>query len=80
MNTKHIIVSSPGFAAGGIERWGLGVIQKIVHSVQQFRQAYRRHRDYRHLETLPDFLLEDIGLTRAEVNAAVKRNRFLNLD
>jgi uncharacterized protein YjiS (DUF1127 family) len=33
--------------------------------------AYRRRRDHRHLGTLPDHLLKDIGISRGEIDAAV---------
>ena len=34
------------------------------------RSRFRRQRDYRRLLELPDYLLDDVGLTRAEISAA----------
>ncbi|MAQ85387.1 DUF1127 domain-containing protein [Psychromarinibacter halotolerans] len=36
---------------------------------------FRSRRDYQRLEALPDYLLDDVGLTRADV-AAASRLRF----
>jgi uncharacterized protein YjiS (DUF1127 family) len=33
----------------------------------------RLWRDYRRLQELSDYLLDDVGLTRAEINAASRR-------
>lgn len=35
-----------------------------------FADYRRRHRDYARLQEMPDSLLEDIGLTRGQINAA----------
>jgi hypothetical protein len=32
--------------------------------------------DYRYLQDLPDYLLDDIGLTRSEVDTASQRHLF----
>jgi len=36
----------------------------------------RRRRDYRRLAELPDYLLQDIGVTRAQVHAELRRRLF----
>lgn len=36
-------------------------------------RQYRRHQaQYRHLEELPDYLLEDVGLTRSDIRRACR--------
>lgn len=44
-----------------------GPLQRLVTEFADYR---RRQRDYRHLQELPDALLEDIGLSRGQINAA----------
>jgi len=39
----------------------------------RIRRALKLRRDYRHLENLPDYLLDDIGITRADLRAAHRR-------
>ncbi|MFZ3584447.1 DUF1127 domain-containing protein [Loktanella sp. DJP18] len=38
-----------------------GFIKSLIHLNDTWRQS-------RHIETLPDYLLEDIGLTRGDLN------------
>ena len=46
---------------------GSGLLSGLAEAIG----AYRRHaRDYRHLQKLPDYLLDDVGLTRADVCAS----------
>lgn len=40
--------------------------------VRGMRHHYRCQRDYRYLQELPDYLLDDIGLTRSEVKATTR--------
>ena len=40
------------------------------------RDYWRRQEDYRTLMELPDYLLEDIGLDRGRVAAALKQRLF----
>ena len=47
-----------------------GTVQRIARSV---RQHLRNRRDYRHLQELPDYILDDIGLTRGDVRSAARR-------
>ncbi|WP_417408934.1 DUF1127 domain-containing protein [Hoeflea sp.] len=51
----------------------VGTIQRIARSVCQH---LRNRRDYRHLQELPDYMLDDIGLTRADVRSAARRLPF----
>lgn len=76
MNTKHIVVCSPSFAATGIERFTVSLLRSLDRSIQRCAEAYRRHQQYKHLEDLPDYLLKDIGVSRWEVREAVRRNTF----
>jgi uncharacterized protein YjiS (DUF1127 family) len=47
-------------------------IARLTTSLLRFFQ-YRGH--YKTLETLPDYLLRDIGLTRADIARASQENR-----
>ncbi len=51
----------------------VGMIQRIARSV---RQHFRNRRDYRYLQELPDYMLDDIGLTRGDVRSAARRLPF----
>ena len=42
-----------------------------VAALAALRRAYGRRRDRRHLDSLPDHLLKDIGFSRSEIDAAV---------
>ncbi|NKX44630.1 DUF1127 domain-containing protein [Roseicyclus persicicus] len=44
------------------------------HILALLRRA-RHVRDYRHLDGLPDYLLSDVGFTRAEVRRLAGRTR-----
>ena len=48
-------------------------IERIARSV---RQHLRNRRDYRHLLELPDYMLDDIGLTRADIRSVARRLPF----
>jgi uncharacterized protein YjiS (DUF1127 family) len=43
----------------------------VAAAFADLARAYRRRRDRRHLDTLPDHLLKDIGISRGEIDAAV---------
>lgn len=43
------------------------LVSLLRRAAKHVRQYLRTRRDRRHLESLPDYLLEDIGLTRADV-------------
>jgi uncharacterized protein YjiS (DUF1127 family) len=42
----------------------------LVRSVGEYLRLWR---DYRRLDELPDYLLDDLGLTRADIAAAPRR-------
>jgi|GEM_PF-5656474 len=44
--------------------------------VRALREHFRRQRDFRRLLKLPDYLLDDAGLTRAQVIEEMKRRPF----
>jgi uncharacterized protein YjiS (DUF1127 family) len=46
---------------------------RIARSLWEF---HRRRRDYRTLLTMPDYLLEDVGVTREQVIAEMKARLF----
>jgi uncharacterized protein YjiS (DUF1127 family) len=50
-----------------------GSLHRIATSVRRY---FRYRRDYKHLQQLPDRLLEDIGLTRADVHRAMRSLKF----
>jgi len=43
----------------------------IASALAALRRAYGRRRDRRHLDSLPNHLLKDIGISRDEIDAAV---------
>jgi uncharacterized protein YjiS (DUF1127 family) len=55
--------------------------ERILISARQWRFAstllarllrrWRHRRDRRHLETMPDFMLKDIGISRSEIDYVV---------
>lgn len=47
----------------------LAVLEHLVH-------VYRSRRDAEHLATLGDYLLKDIGITRNDIDAVVRRGRL----
>jgi uncharacterized protein YjiS (DUF1127 family) len=60
-------------ASGRVMARAIGTIQRIARSV---RQHLRYRRDYRYLQELPDYMLDDIGLTRGDVPSAARRLPF----
>ena len=48
-------------------------LRGIVRSVLNY---CRHQNDYRALMDMPDYLLEDIGVARADVTAAMRRHAF----
>lgn len=60
-------------ASGRVTARTVGMIQRIAQSV---RQHLRNRRDYRYLQELPDYMLDDIGLTRGDVRSAARRLPF----
>lgn len=60
-------------ASGRVTARAVGTIQRIARLV---RQSLRSRRDYRHLQELPDYMLDDTGLTRGDVQSAARRLPF----
>lgn len=50
-----------------------GALHRIATLVGQY---FRYRRDYKQVQKLPDHLLKDIGLTRADIYRAMKPLRF----
>ncbi|WP_340119391.1 DUF1127 domain-containing protein [Pelagibius sp. 7325] len=59
----------------GLQAGALGV-PSLAGFFLALRDHWRRQEDYRTLMDLPDNLLEDIGLDRARVAAALKQRLF----
>lgn len=53
--------------------WSRGFSAPARLIARWFKDYLRRRRDQRKLEALPDYLLEDVGLCRADL----KRSRWL---
>jgi uncharacterized protein YjiS (DUF1127 family) len=60
-------------ANGRVTARAIGTIQRIARSV---RQHLRSRRDYRYLQELPDYMLDDIGLTRGDIRSAARHLPF----
>ncbi len=60
-------------ASAHVTARAVGMFQRIARSV---RKHIRNRRDYRHLQELPDYMLDDIGLTRGDVQRAARRLPF----
>jgi uncharacterized protein YjiS (DUF1127 family) len=60
-------------ASGRVTARAVGTIQRIARLV---RQHLRNRRDYRYLQDLPDYMLDDIGLTRGDVRRTARRLPF----
>lgn len=48
----------------------------LMHAVPGLWEHLRRRRDYRRLEDLPGYLLDDIGLTREQIIRATRSRPF----
>lgn len=46
------------------------------HPVQRLANRLRARRDYKRLEDMPDRLLADVGLTRAQIRHELSRTLF----
>jgi uncharacterized protein YjiS (DUF1127 family) len=53
-----------------------GVVARICAVLEHLAHAYRSHRDAQHLASLNDYLLKDMGITRTDVDVAVRRGRY----
>ena len=48
----------------------------LLHALPDLRQNFRRQREYKRLRDMPDYLLEDIGLTREQVIRVTRLHPF----
>lgn len=48
----------------------------LLHAIPGLSEHLRRQRDFRRLRELPDYLLDDIGLTRRQVFGPKRPRRF----
>ena len=51
-------------------------IARIFAFVEHLVHAYRSRRDAEHLAALNDYLLKDMGITRNDIDAVVRRGRY----
>jgi uncharacterized protein YjiS (DUF1127 family) len=74
MVTAHHEVAATRPLGRSIARTGLaGVVARIVaRTVTALAEELRIRRDMRQLRAMDDHMLEDIGLTRADVGSAVR--------
>lgn len=72
MNTAQIYATDIRVAP----RFGTGFRNLLATLASRLRERSRRQRDYEHLLELPDYLLEDIGLSRRLVIEGKRRRRF----
>jgi uncharacterized protein YjiS (DUF1127 family) len=73
MSTRLITAAHELVAEDGEQRAGNPRTRYPLDIVRGIFEHHRRQRDYRRLLEMPDYLLEDIGLTRAQVIAAMQR-------
>jgi len=66
--TPQFTTASPANQNAGVTA-SFDVPRVLKRAVQAVSRRLRRRRDRAHLSELPDYLLEDIGLTRADVPA-----------
>jgi uncharacterized protein YjiS (DUF1127 family) len=50
--------------------------QRPISLFRRLAIVMRHKRDYRKLQDLPDYLLDDVGLTRSDIKAASKTRLF----
>ncbi len=50
--------------------------QRPIGLFRRLANVLRHKRDYRKLQDLPDYLLDDVGLTRSDIKAASKTRLF----
>jgi uncharacterized protein YjiS (DUF1127 family) len=76
MSFSQVATAHGGLGLGRERNSGyLGALHpaSLVRSLQEHR---RHQRECRHLLELPDYLLDDIGLTRREITEAMRRRLF----
>ncbi|MEQ9490062.1 MAG: DUF1127 domain-containing protein [Alphaproteobacteria bacterium] len=75
MSFSHTTTAGNGRALTAAQTFGTfaATAQTLIRSIRTYLQ---NRRDYRHVLDLPDYLLKDIGVTRAEVKAAIRPSLF----
>ena len=53
-----------------------GVVARILVVLERVVDAFRSRREAEHLASLGDYLLKDIGITRNDIDAVVRRGRL----
>lgn len=62
--------------AGFWERLGSSFLALPSRVIEKIRVHVRNRRDYQSLLEMPDYLLDDVGLTRDEIRAERKQSFF----
>ncbi|HJU76570.1 MAG TPA: DUF1127 domain-containing protein [Sphingomicrobium sp.] len=57
-------------------RHGPGMVAQIFAVLKHLSGACRSRRDAEHLASLNDYLLKDMGITRNDIDAVVRRGRL----
>jgi uncharacterized protein YjiS (DUF1127 family) len=57
-------------------RQGQLAMARIFAFIEHLVHAYRSRRDAEHLAGLNDYLLKDMGITRTDIDAVVRRGRY----
>jgi uncharacterized protein YjiS (DUF1127 family) len=66
--------SAPG--ARSIDRVRHSVLDLVRHLAEAVRREFRLRHDLAMLQSLDDTMLHDIGLSRSEIEGAVRHGRF----
>ncbi|XDA97027.1 DUF1127 domain-containing protein [Sulfitobacter sp. LCG007] len=53
-----------------------GAASRLYAFWQALREWHRRRQDYARLQELPGYLLDDVGLTHWQIEAAKRNNRL----
>lgn len=69
MYADHSIYGVAGYHAVLRRRDGDRLTGLLIGAYRAVRDRFRRDSDYQRLLDMPDYLLDDIGLTRAQIRA-----------
>ncbi len=72
---RHLAAVDPSFGSHHAQQIGLASMHYVGNIVKGFQRYFRIRRARRALAQLPDHALKDIGIGRAEIDAATARGR-----